>query len=95
MTISEFALRYQKQVTLNYDQMMETHKALCARLTYLLDQGVSLSDDQMRTTLAVAGILDKLIDEGTLACEAEVAAQEARELDDPAKLSEFLTRDDL
>jgi glutamate-1-semialdehyde aminotransferase len=90
MTISDFALRYQKTITLNYDQMMETHKALSARLTHLLESGVSLNDDQMRTTLIVAGILDELIEEGTLACEAEVAAQEARDLDDPDKLGKFL-----
>lgn len=45
MTISDFALRYQKTITLNYDQMFETYKALCARVTQLLDRGVSVDDD--------------------------------------------------
>lgn len=95
MTISDFALRYQKTITLNYDQMFETYKALCARVTQLLDRGVSVDDDEMQTVLAVSEMLDKLLDEGTLACEAEVAANEARALDDPDQLRLFLDQEGL
>lgn len=95
MAISEFALNYKKQITLNYDQMMETHKALCARLSDLMNRGVSLNDDRMRTTLAVSGLLNELIAEGTLVAEAEEAALEAEALNDPNFMDRLVEQNDL
>lgn len=95
MPITDFALNYKKEITLNYDQMLETHKALCARINEFMEEGISLDDDSFRTVLAVADILDELIEEGVNAYEEQEAASEAKALNDPDFMDKLAEQKDL
>lgn len=92
MPTADFAFNYSKQITLNYDQMLETHKALCARVAEFVKQGVDLEDEGLKTILSVADVLDELIEEAVLLYEALVASEEAKGLDE--ELKRFLSDDE-
>lgn len=85
MPTTDFALNYEKQITLNYDQMLETHKALCARVAEFVERGINLEDESLKTILSVSKILDELIEEAVLLYEALVASEEAKGLDEELK----------
>ena len=92
MPTTDFALNYKKEITLNYDQMLETHKALCARVAEFVEQGVDLEDERLKTIISVADVLDELIEEAVLLYEALVASEEAKGLDE--ELKRFLSGDE-
>ena len=92
MPTADFAFNYSKRITLNYDQMLETHKALCARVAEFVKQGVDLEDEGLKTILSVADVLDELIEEAVLLYEALVASEEAKGLDE--ELKRFLSDDE-
>ena len=95
MPITDFALNYKKEITLNYDQMLETHKALCARVAEFVKQGIPLDDDGLSTVLSVANILDTLIEEAVLKYEEIEASNEAKSLDDPNFMDRLKEQNDL
>lgn len=92
MPTTDFAFNHKKQITLNYDQMLETHKALCARVAEFVEQGVDLEDERLKTIISVADVLDELIEEAVLLYEALVASEEAKGLDE--ELKRFLSDDE-
>lgn len=95
MPITDFALNYKKQITLNYDQMLETHKALCARVAEFVERGFSMDDDSFQTVLSVSKILNTLIEEAVLKYEEIEAANEAKALDDPDFMDKLSEQNDL
>lgn len=83
-TPTEFSQRYSKAMEMSLHEMIEVHHALCARITDLIfERKYSLTDPRVLSLQIVAHQLDGFINDAILQYEAEVAAEEAKALDDP------------
>jgi|688.fasta_scaffold953047_2 hypothetical protein len=92
MPITNFALDFKHQFVFNYDQMLETHKALCARVSSLIAKNM-LDSDEMKTTLAVASMLNAVIEEAVLEYEKQYSQEQAKILDNDQEVQKFLNDD--
>jgi len=99
MPLTEFALNYKKQITLNYHQMVELSKALAHRSVEYLKRITDESSDEemievyrenLDTIIEISKIINPLIDEAVLINEANIASEEAKDLDDVDKFKKFL-----
>ena len=78
MPLTEFALNYKKQITLNYHQMVELSKALAHRSVEYLKRITDESSDEemievyrenLDTIIEISKIINPLIDEAVLMME--------------------------
>ncbi len=72
--------------------MVETHKALCARVSSLIAENM-LDSDEMKTTLAVANMLNTVIEEAVLEYEKQYSQEQAKILDNDQEVQKFLNDD--
>jgi predicted transcriptional regulator len=98
MAITDFALNYNKQITLNYSQMVELSKAIShrsveylKRITQELDDSIiEIYRENLDILIQISQIINPLIDEAVLINEEQIAAKEAEDLNDVDKLKKFL-----
>lgn len=99
MPLTEFALNYKKQITLNYHQMVELSKALAHRSVEYLkritdesldEEMIEVYRENLDTIIEISKIINPLIDEAVLINEANIASEEAKDLDDVDKFKKFL-----
>lgn len=99
MPLTEFALSYKKQITLNYHQMVELSKALAHRSVEYLkritdesldEEMIEVYRENLDTIIEISKIINPLIDEAVLINEANIASEEAKDLDDVDKFKKFL-----
>ena len=99
MAITDFALNYKKQITLNYDQMHEISKAIASRISILIDRITSDQNEEdfdresVDTLVSVSRILTPLIEQAVLEYEEQLAKEESKDLDDLEKFRKFLEDD--
>jgi len=99
MAITDFALNYKKQITLNYDQMHEISKAIASRVSILIDRITSDQNEEdfdresVDTLVSVSRILTPLIEQAVLEYEEQLAKEESKDLDDLEKFRKFLEDD--
>lgn len=99
MAITDFALNYKKQITLNYDQMHEISKAIASRISILIDRITSDQNEEdfdresVDTLVSVSRILTPLIEQAVLEYEEQLAKEESKDLDDFEKFRKFLEDD--
>jgi len=85
---------YKGAITLTFQQMVETHKAISARISELMLRGeYEYREQDIDTLLAVAEMLGAHEQQAVDKWEAKVAKNEAEELDDVEALQRFLERD--
>lgn len=105
MAISDFALNYKKEVTLNYSQMHQISKAVAARMVEILERaglkeedGIDselLDSDGLEILASVSRLLEPHITEAVNLFEEELAKEESKDLEDTTKLQKWLDGEDL
>lgn len=83
--------KYEGTITLSFYQMVETHKAISARITELLArEEYEYQSQDIDALLAVAELLNEHETKAMESWESDVAKREAEVLDDPDALDDFL-----
>lgn len=105
MAVSDFALNYKKEITLNYAQMHQISKAVAARMVELLERaglkeedGIDpelLDSDGLEILASVSRLLEPYITEAVNLFEEELAAEESKDLEDTNKLQKWLDGEDI
>lgn len=83
---------YKATITITFTQMVEVHKAITARISYLLSQvgHNAYSETDIDTLLEITEVLDAHEQEAMSDWERKVAEREAHELDDDDAVRRFL-----
>lgn len=78
---------------LNYFTALELHKAVVARIVdYIVKGQEEVSSEKVQALYSVKDVLDEYIDSQVLAYESDLAAQEAKILDNERAVEKFLTK---
>lgn len=86
--------KYEGSITLSFQQMIETHKAISARISELLGRGeYEYREQDIDALLAVAELLSEHEAKAVEEWESKVAKREASVLDDDKAIRDFLERD--
>lgn len=84
---------YTGSITLTFQQMMEVHKAIRARLVHLTtqaDENNPYNEQDIEDLLAVGQLLDEHETRAVQEWEEQIARTEANQLDDDEALRKFL-----
>jgi len=105
MAVSDFALNYKKEITLNYAQMHQINKAVASRIVEILERaglkeehGIDpelLDSDGLEILASVSRLLEPYITEAVNLFEEELAAEESKDLEDTTKLQKWLNGEEL